>query len=197
MARSRLPRGVAGEGRLASIRRLAARTDALRAGTALDNHGEARMALVERAAGEQMRGADRGQRHADRADRKAPVGQSDHVHRDGVRIGPARFASEALAPGFVVTPSRAVGPPCAVATGPCGVDGGAPPGEFFELGRAGSAVGDGQRAEQAGLQDEGSVRGVDGGVMCGGRAGGPALRLDGRVTRSQARLATFRRKSSR
>ena len=111
------------------------------------------MAQVERAAGEQMGGADRREVHADRADGEALVGAADHVHGDGVGIGGERFAAQAGAPGLELPPGRAVGAPRAVAAGAGGVDRGAA-GEFFQLGGAGGAVGHGERAEQAGLQGQ-------------------------------------------
>ena len=72
---------------------LAARSQALRAG---------RTAQIERAVGEQARGADRGECHADRADRVARLGQADHVHGYGVGVGPERLAAKASAPGVVL-----------------------------------------------------------------------------------------------
>ena len=111
------------------------------------------MAQVERAAGEQVRGADRGEMDADRADGEALIGAADHVHGDGVGIGGERFAAEAVAPGLVLPPGGAVGAAGAVAAGAGGVDRGAA-GQLFELGGAGGAVGHGERAEQGGLQDQ-------------------------------------------
>ena len=52
------------------------------------------MAQVERAPGEQVRGADRGEMDADRADGEALIGAAHHVHGDGVGIGGERFAAE-------------------------------------------------------------------------------------------------------
>ena len=74
---------------------LAARPDAFGPRDPFDHHGEARVAQVEREAGEQMGGADRGEMHADRADGEALIGAADHVHGDGVGIGGERFAAEA------------------------------------------------------------------------------------------------------
>ena len=127
---------------------LAARPDAFRAGDALEDHGEAGMAEVDRAAGEQMRGADRGECDTDRADGKTLIGEADHVHGDGVGVGGERLARQCDAPGGVVLPGRAVGPPCAFAAGAGGVDRGAAR-ELLELGSAGGAVGDRERTEQA------------------------------------------------
>ena len=164
MARSRAPSGVSGGGAGGQHQAqhaghrgggLAARPDALRPGDALDHHGEARVAQVERAAGEQMGGADRREMHADRADGEALIGAADDVHGDGVGIGGERFAAEAVAPGLVLPPGRAVGAAGAVAAGAGGVDRGAA-GQLLELGGAGGAVGHGERAEQGGLQDQGS-----------------------------------------
>ena len=68
----------------------------------------ARLAQIERAAGQRMRRLDRGQRTADRADGEARVDQADDVHRDGVRhrdrvgIGAGRGATETRAPGLAV-----------------------------------------------------------------------------------------------
>ena len=151
---------------------LAARADALRAGDALEDHGEAWMAQVDRAAGKQVRGADRGQRHADRADGEALVGEADDIHGDGVGIGGERFARQRCAPGRVLLPGGAVGAAGPVAAGPCRVDRGAA-GEVREVGGAGSAVGDGEGAEQGGLEGE---RAVGRGIRRGGQGGSdPAL----------------------
>ena len=59
--------------------------------------------------------------------------------RDGVGIGPERFVAQARAPGLVAAARRK------------------------------RRRRDGQRPEQRGLQDEGSVRGVDGGSSGGGQ----------------------------
>ena len=119
------------------------------------------MTQVERQPGEQMGGADRGEMHADRADGEATVaragiGAADHVHGDGVGIGGERFAAERAAPGLELPPGGAVGAAGAVAAGAGGVDRG-PAGQFFQLGRAGGAVGHGERTEQGGLQDQGGA----------------------------------------
>ena len=135
---------------------LAARADALRAGDAFDHHGEARVAQVERQAGEQVGGADRREMHADRADGEALIGAADHVHGDGVGIGGERFAAEAAAPGLELPPGGAVGAAGAVAAGAGGVDRGAA-GELLEFGGAAGAVGHGERAEQGGLQGQRSL----------------------------------------
>ena len=111
------------------------------------------MAQVDRAAGEQMGGADGGEMHADRADGQALIGAADDVHGDGVGIGGERLAAERGAPGLEAAPGGAVGAPGAVAAGAGGVDRGAA-GQLVEFGGAGSAVGHGERAEQRGLQDQ-------------------------------------------
>ena len=67
------------------------------------------MAQVDGAAGQQMRGADRRQRHPDRAHRAVLVGEADHVHGDGVGIGGERFAAEVFAPALVLARGGAVG----------------------------------------------------------------------------------------
>jgi hypothetical protein len=78
---------------------LAARPDALRPCDPLDDHGQARVAQVERAAGQQMGGADRREMHADRADGKATVARES-------LIGAAdeRFTAEAVAPSLEASP---------------------------------------------------------------------------------------------
>jgi hypothetical protein len=80
------------------------------------------VAKIDCAAGEQMRGADRGERDADRADGEARIGQADHVHGDGVGIGGERLAAQGMAPGFISLPSGAIGPPRALAAGAGGVE---------------------------------------------------------------------------
>ena len=115
------------------------------------------MAQIDGAAGEQMRGADRRERDADRADREAGIGQADDMHGDGVGIGGERLAAQGAAPGLVLPPGGAVGPPCAVAAGAGGVERGAA-GEFGEFGGAGGTVRQGERAEQVGLQGQRSIR---------------------------------------
>ena len=115
------------------------------------------MAQIDGAAGEQMRGADRRQRDADRADREAGIGQADDMHGDGVGIGGKRLAAQRTAPGLVLPPGGAIGPPCAGAAGAGGVERGAA-GELGEFGGAGGAVRQGERAEQVGLQGQRSIR---------------------------------------
>ncbi len=130
------------------------------------------MAEVNRAAGEQVRGADRGQRHADRADGETLIGQADDVHGDGVGIGAERFAGERRAPGGVLAPGGPVGAARAVAAGARGVHRGTA-GQLVEFGGAGGAVGDGEGAQQRGLQDERAVvRRAVGEPGAGGRSGG-------------------------
>ena len=200
MARSRAPIGVVGGGTGGeqaaehagdSRRGLAARPDARRPGDALDHHGEPRVAQVEREAGEQVRGLDGGEVHADRADGESLVGAAHHVHGDGVGIGGERFAAEPGAPGGVVPPGGAVGAAGAVALGAGGVDRGAAR-EFFDLGGAGGAVGHDERAEQAGLQGErpgrGGRRSAAGGIGRRGRGGGSAPPPGRAGLRSPARL---------
>ena len=137
---------------------LAARPHAFRPGDAFHHHGEARVAQVERQPGEQVRGADRREMHADRADGEALIGAADHVHGDGVGIGGERFAAERAAPGLELPPGGAVGAAGAVAAGAGGVDRGAA-GQLLDLGGAGGAVGHGERAEQGGLQGQGGAIG--------------------------------------
>ena len=143
---------------------LAARADALRPGDALDHHGEAGVAQVEGEAGQQMRGADRGEVHADRADGKATVaGEPSSAQRTtymAMVSGSAASGSRPrlAAPGVVLPPGGAVGAAGAVAAGAGGVDRGAA-GELLELARAGGAVGHAERAEQGRLQGQRPVRG--------------------------------------
>ena len=159
--------------------RLAARADALGAGDALEDHGEAGMAEVDRAAGEQVRGANGGQRHTDRADGATLVGETDDVHGDGVRIGAERFARERGAPGRVLLPGRAVGAAGAVAPGPGRVDRGAA-GQLIELGGASDAGRDGEGAKQRGLEGERAV-----GRRAGGRSAAGERRIGRRGLRSR------------
>jgi hypothetical protein len=123
---------------------MAARPDDLRPGDTFDDHGEARVAQVERAAGEQMGGADRREVHADRADGEPLDGTMHNVHGDGVGIGGERFAARLAHQSSYWR--RAVGPPGAVAAGAGGVYCGTP-GEFFEFGSAAGAVGHAERAD--------------------------------------------------
>ena len=113
-----------------------------------------------------MRGADRGQGHADRADGATLVGETDDVHGNGVRIGAERFARERGAPGRVLLPGRAVGAAGAVAPGPGRVDRGAA-GQLIELGGASDAGRDGEGAEERGLEREAAI--VWGGIRRGGQ----------------------------
>src|SRR6185437_12209377 len=80
----------------------------------------------------------------------------DDVHGDGVRIGGERLATQGTAPGLILPPGGAVGAPCAVATGAGGVERSAP-GKLGQLGSAVGAVGQGERAEQVGLQGQRAV----------------------------------------
>ena len=163
-------------------RRLAARADACRAGDALDHHGEARVAQVEREAGEQMRGLDRGEVDADRADGESLVGAAHHVHGDGVGIGGERLAAEVAAPGRVLAPGGAVGAAGAVALGAGGVERG-PARQFLDLRGAAGAVGHAERAEQAGFQGQRPGRGAPlarrrGSAGGGGEGARPRRRVD-------------------
>ena len=115
------------------------------------------MAQIDGAAGEQMRGADRRQRDADRADCEPASAKRTDMHGDGVGIGGKRLAAQRAAPGLVLPPGGAVGPSCAVAAGAGGVERGAA-GEFGEFGGAGGTVRQGERAEQVGLQGQRSIR---------------------------------------
>ena len=98
-----------------------------------------------------------------KADGKTLVGEADDVHGDGVGVGAERFAGECGAPGGVLGPGRAVGPPGSVATGARRVDRG-PAGEVLEFGAVVSAGREGEGAEQRGLEDEAGI--VRGGI-CG------------------------------
>jgi hypothetical protein len=80
------------------------------------------------------------------------------VHGDGVRIGGERFAAQGTAPGLVLPPGGAVGPPRAVAAGAGGIERGAA-GKLGEFGGAGSPVRQGERPEQVGLEGQRAVRG--------------------------------------
>ena len=149
--------------------------------------------------------------HADRADGEALIGAADHVHGDGVGIGGERFAAEAVAPGLELPPGRAVGAAGAVAAGAGGIDRGAA-GQLLEFGGAGGAVGHGERAEQGGLQDQGSpspgstILGVGrtarrgrrprGWVAQPGRGGGTAPAGCHPMARSLARSAADRRRGA-
>jgi hypothetical protein len=112
---------------------------------------------IERQPGEQMRGFDRREMDADRADGKPLVGAAHHIHGDGVGIGGQRFPAECAAPTLKTAPGRAIGPAGAVALGAGGIERGAAR-EVFQFRGAAGAVRHAKRAEQTGLQDQRSGR---------------------------------------
>jgi hypothetical protein len=76
------------------------------------------MTQIERQPGEQMRGLDRCEMDADRADGKPLVGAAHHIHGDGVGVGGQRLPAGCAAPALKTAPGRgAVGAAGAVTPG--------------------------------------------------------------------------------
>ena len=137
---------------------LAPGPQAVAAGDPLHHHRQARLAQIERDAGQQMRGADRRQVHPHGTDRATVIGAADQVHRDGLGIAGQRLPPQGVAPAHEALPGRAVGPPGALAAGAGSVVGDAG-GQFQQLRLPPRAIGDGQGPQQGGVEGEGGCHG--------------------------------------